>query len=275
MTFLEKLEQTITKNNSLLSIGLDPDVSKIPQHMLQKPDSIFEFNKAIIDSTHDLVASYKPNSAFYEAEGTDGISQLKKTIDYIQTTYSDIPVILDAKRADIGNTSEMYAKFAFEFCDADAITVNPYMGLDSISPFFERQNKGIFVLVKTSNPGSTDFQDIDVQGQPLYIRVAEKIVEWNKTYKNLCMVTGATWPEEIRELRKLAPDMFFLVPGIGTQEGDLQQTLTNGLRVDKSGLLIHSGRSILYASNGLDFAEKARFEAQKLKDQINLQRNGN
>jgi len=272
MNFRQKLDAIISKTNSLLCIGLDPDVTKIPRHILQKPDSIFEFNKAVIEATHDLVACYKPNSAFYEAEGMEGLEQLKRTIDYINATYSDIPVILDAKRADIGNTSSMYAKYIFEFLGADATTVAPYMGSDSLIPFFEYKDKGIFVLVRTSNQGATDFQDIDVQGEPLYVRVAQKVTEWNKQYSNCMMVVGATWPEEIKKVRKLAPKMFFLVPGIGVQGGDLKNTLKNGLRSDKSGLLINSGRSIIYAGDDLDFADRSRTEAQKLRDQINAKR---
>lgn len=274
MTFLEKLEQQIQKNNSLLSVGLDPDVTKIPQHILQKPDPLFEFNKAIIDATHDTVCAYKPQIAHYAADGLKGITSLLRTIEYLTSNHPEIPIILDAKRGDIGSTSELYAKEAFDVFNADAVTVNPYLGEDALEPFLKRSDKGIVILCRTSNKSAVDFQDIDVQGEPLYIRVAQKITDWHTIYGNCLMVVGATWPEEIKQIRRIAKDMFFLVPGIGAQGGDLQATLQNGLREDKSGLIIHSSRSILYASNQKDFSDKAREEAIKLKDQINTYRNG-
>jgi len=272
MDFLEKLKKAIEKNNSLLSIGLDPDLTKIPPHLQQTKDWIFEFNKGIIDTTHDLVCTYKPNIAFYSSLGVYGTQSLHKTIEYIHSEYIDIPVILDAKRGDIGNTAEKYAEEVFDVFEADAVTVSPYLGLDSLEPFLKRKEKGIIILCKTSNKSTIDFQDLEVDGNPLYIHVAEKVVEWNKTYQNCLLVTGALWPEQLKKIREIASDMFFLVPGIGTQGGDLENTLKNGLTKDKSGLIISSSRGILYASDGKDFAEKAREEAQKLKDSINQYR---
>lgn len=273
MTFFEKLDNSVKANNSLLCIGLDTDTHRIPKHLVEESeDHIFEFNKAIIDSTHDLVCAYKPNSAYYEADGIEGLASLEKTIEYINSTYPEIPVILDAKRADIGSTSEHYAMAGFDYFKADALTLHPYMGEDSLEFFLKRSDKGCVILCRTSNKGATDFQDLQVDGKPLYMKVAEKIVEWDKTYHNCLMVVGATWPEQMAEIRKIAPEMNLLVPGIGTQGGDLQGTLKAGLRADKAGLIINAGRSIIYASHGEDFADRARTEAQKLRDEINSHR---
>lgn len=253
MNFIDKLEESITKNNSLLCVGLDPDNEK-----LHEP---FEFCKKIVDQTHDLVCTYKPNIAYFSAFGIEGYSDLKKLVNYIHTEYN-LPVILDAKRADVGHTSLQYAKEVFDIYKTDAVTVNPYLGFDSVEPFLERKEKGIILLCRTSNPGAKDFQDLESNGKPLYEHVAEKVVEWNKTYGNCLLVVGATYPEEIKTLRTIAPDMVFLVPGIGSQGGDLEQTLKNGLRNDKSGLILSASRSVLYAQN-------PREEAEKLKNQIN------
>lgn len=274
MSFGKKLEKIIKKNNSLLSIGLDPEMEKIPQHLQKYKDPIFNFNKKIIDATHDLVCAYKPQIAHYSVTGIRGIGSLLKTINYLIHTYPEIPLILDAKRADIGSTTRLYAKEAFDVFNADAVTVNPYFGLDSLKPFFERKDKGIIILCKTSNKSSSDFQDIKVSSYkiPLYLYVAKKVQEWNKKYGNCMLVVGATWPDELKKIREIAPKMFFLVPGIGTQGGDLKNTLRNGLRKDRSGLIIHSSRSIIYASNKTNFASAARKEALKLKEAINKYR---
>lgn len=269
MSFQQKLEDAIKKKNSLLCIGLDPVLEKLPKHLLSFDDPLFEFNKAIIDATHNLVCCYKPNSAFYEAHGAKGLESLKKTIDYIHHQYTSILVILDAKRADIGNTSTMYAKFAFEYLQSDAITVNPYLGFDSLEPFLKQRDKGVIILCKTSNKDSSDFQDLQVDGEPLYLWVTKKAAEWNQIYKNCLLIVGATQPDELKKVREIVNDMFILVPGVGAQAGDLEQTLTNGLREDKSGLIINSSRTIIYASGGKDFANKARQEAEKLKNEIN------
>lgn len=273
MTFFEKLETSVKKNNSLLCVGLDTDVHRIPKRLVEESDEyIFEFNKAIIDATSQLVCAYKPNSAFYEADGIEGIAGLEKTITYIHDTYPDIPVILDAKRGDIGSTAAHYAMAAFDYLKADAVTISPYLGLDSADSFLSYKEKGIIILCRTSNPSASDFQDLLVDGEPLYIKVARKIVEWDQTYHNCLMVVGATWPEQMGEIRKIAPEMTFLVPGIGSQGGDLEGTLKHGLKKDKTGLIINASRSIIYASPEEDFAQKAHKEALKLRDQINQYR---
>ncbi|MBI2613678.1 MAG: orotidine-5'-phosphate decarboxylase [Candidatus Levybacteria bacterium] len=274
MNFRKKLEKNIKKNNSLLSIGLDPDVEKIPEHLKKYKDPIFNFNKQIVDATYDLVCAYKPQIAHYAAKGIRGIGSLLKTINYLAYTYPQIPIILDAKRADIESTSRLYAKEAFDVFNADALTVNPYFGLDSLKPFLERKDKGVIILCKTSNKSAGDFQDLKISSDkiPLYLHVAEKVQEWNKKYKNCMLVVGATWPEELKKIREIAPNMFFLVPGIGSQGGDIKQTLKNGLRKDKSGLIIHASRSIIYASDKANFAITARKEALKLKENINKYR---
>ncbi len=272
MNFIRKLEDNIIKTNSLLCVGLDSDVKKLPDHIRHKNYPLLEFNKAIIDQTHDLVCSYKFQIAYYSAHGISGLEQLIESIKYIKTTFPDIPVILDAKRADIGNTSAQYAKEAFDVIGADALTVNPYLGYDGIEPFLSREDKGIIILCRTSNPGAKDFQDLVTDGKPLYMHVAEKVKEWNGKAGNCLLVVGATYPEEMKKIREIAPDMFFLVPGIGAQGGDVEATLAAGLRSNKSGLLIHSARGIIYASNGEDFAQRARDEAKRLRNEINKYR---
>lgn len=265
MKFQEKLNKVIEKNDSLLCIGLDSDFEKIPPDFLKKKNSVFEFNKSIIDSTCDLVCCYKPQIAFYASQGLPGIDALIRTIAYIHLKYPQIPVILDAKRGDIGTTAEQYVKEAFGIYQVDAVTVNPYLGFDSLKPFLEKKDKGIIILARTSNPGAADFQDLKINEEKLYTRVAKKIVEWNKTYGNCLMVVGATWPEQLQVIRKIAPEMFFLIPGIGAQGGNLEKTLRAGLTKDKSGLIISSSRGII-------FSENPREEARKLKEQINKYR---
>ena len=260
MNFQDKLDKVITTNKSLLCVGLDPDPIK-----LKKGQSQFEFNKTIIDQTADLVCAFKPQIAFYAAAGLKGLGDLIKTIDYIHKHYQHIPVILDAKRADVGHTSEMYAKEVFDIYGADAITVNPYCGFDSLEPFFKRIDRGVFVICRTSNPGSADFQSLKTDNEALYVKVARKIIEWNKKYPNVFLEIGATWPDEIRVLRKLAGNMPFLIAGIGAQGGDLQNTLKNGLRKNGRGLIISASRSIIYAQD-------PQKEAKKIKDEINKYR---
>lgn len=262
MTFLQKLEKAIKKNNSLLCVGLDSNLEKIPKTFLKNDDPTFEFNKYIIEQTSDLVCAYKPQIAFYEAQGIEGFKSLKKTVEYVNKKYPHIPIICDAKRADIGSTSQQYAKSLFDYFNFDAITVNPYLGFDAVAPFLDYKNKGVIILCRTSNPGASDFQDLKINTTPLYIEVAKKIVVWNKTYENCLMVVGATWPEQLKEIRKLAKDMFFLIPGIGAQGGDLEKTLKAGLRKDKSGLIINSSRGIIFAQN-------PRTAALTLKNEIN------
>lgn len=271
MDFLNKLNKSITQNNSLVCIGLDTEIVKLPTHLQNTPDNIFTFNQAIVDATFDLVCCYKINIAFYEAAGVEGLMQMKKTIDYIHSKHNCLTVILDAKRSDIGNTARMYAQAAFQHWNVDAITVNPYLGSDSVLPFVEYKEKGVIVVCKSSNPNAGDFQNLQTDGKPLYIKVARKIAEWNTKYNNCLMVVGPV-SESLEAIRRIAPDMFFLVPGIGTQDGNLEGTLKSGLTQDKSGLIIHSAREIIYASSTQDFAQKARLEAQVLRNKINKYR---
>lgn len=265
MNFKQKLENIVKKNNSLLCVGLDPDLEKIPKVFLKKRNHIFEFNKTIVNETASLVCCYKLNIAYYASQGMKGLMSLLKTITYIHKEYADIPVILDAKRADVGHTSEQYAKEVFDVVKCDGVTVNPYFGFDSIEPFLKYKNKGIIVLCKTSNPGSAEFQNLKINKKPLYIKVAERIIAWNGKYGNCLLVVGATYPQELKEIRAIAKDMFFLIPGIGTQGGDLGKTLAYGLDRRKSGLIISSSRGII-------FSENPRQEAKKLRDEINKYR---
>lgn len=257
MDFSKKLNEAVKLNNSLLCVGLDPDYKRLKK-------SLFEFNKSIIDQTYKHVCAYKLQIAYYSAQGIRGIEDFKKTASYIKST-SKSPIICDAKRADIGQTSEKYAEEIFDFLEVDAVTVNPYLGFDSLEPFFKRADKGIFILCRTSNPGASDFQDLKIGKEPLYINIAKKVTKWQEKYPNIMMVVGATWPNELKKIRKIAKTMTFLVPGIGTQGGDLKGTLVNGLTKDKKGLIISVSRSIIYV-------EDPGSSAQKLKDEINKYR---
>jgi len=260
MTRHELIAQ-IKLKRSFLCVGLDTDISKIPAHLLDTEDPIFEFNKAIIDATKDFAVAYKPNIAFYECYGPKGWESLQKTIDYIPT---NIFTIADAKRGDIGNTSSYYAKTFFDYLNCDSVTVAPYMGEDSVSPFLAIDNKWAILLALTSNKGALDFQMIqDANGEELYKKVLRKSCEWG-TPENLMFVVGATRAEGIGEVRKLVPDHFFLVPGVGAQGGSLEDVAKYGWNSD-CGLLVNSSRGIIYASNGLDFAERACEEAKKIQ----------
>lgn len=262
----QQLVQEIHKKKSFLCIGLDADLNKIPKHLLELEDPIFEFNKAIIDATHDLCVSYKPNIAFYEAYGIKGWQSLQKTIDYLNKNHPDIFTIADAKRGDIGNTSTMYAKAFFEDMNFDSVTVAPYMGKDSVEPFLDFENKHAIMLALTSNDGAFDFQTKNIEGKELY----KVVIETSKTWKNaqkLMYVVGATKAEYFTEIRKIIPDSFILVPGVGAQGGSLQEVCKYGIN-DNVGLLINSSRGIIYASNEKDFAEKAREEALKMQQEM-------
>jgi orotidine-5'-phosphate decarboxylase len=272
MNFADKLNQAIEKNNSLVCVGLDSDLGKLPESVKQKEHPQFEFNKAIIDATHDLVCGYKPNTAFYEALGEKGIGELKMTCDYITHNYPEIPIILDAKRADIGNTNQGYVTFAYDYLNVDAITLHPYLGSEALKPFLDQKDKGVIILCRTSNQGAKEFQDLQIGEDKLYQRVAKTVVETWNTNGNCLMVIGATYPEELAEVRKIAGDMTFLVPGVGAQGGDVEKTLKAGLNSQKKGLIINSSRGIIFASSGDDFAEKAKEETIKLKDEINKYR---
>ncbi len=258
MTRADLFAEAIMKK-SLLCIGLDTDLALIPKHLLTLSDPIFEFNKQIIDATHDIAIAYKPNIAFYEAMGIDGWKSLEKTIRYLNENYPDCFTIADAKRGDIGNTSKMYAKAFFEHLNFDSITVAPYMGSDSVKPFLEYENKWVILLGLTSNKGSSDFQFTEHNNQKLYEQVITKAQEWG-TPEQLMFVIGATHPEQFREIRKLAPDNFFLVPGVGAQGGSVEDVCKNGIN-NMGGLLINSARQIIYASGEIDFAAKARVVA--------------
>lgn len=263
MTKAELIDQIKTKK-SYLCVGLDTDITKIPRHLLKYPDPVFEFNKQIIDATLPYAVAYKPNIAFYEALGSAGWESLKKTVDYIP---DECFTIADAKRGDIGNTSALYARAFFEQMNFDSITVAPYMGEDSVKPFLEFKDKWVILLAHTSNPGSADFQLIeDASGKRLYERVIEKSQRWG-TPNNLMYVVGATHADKIAEIRKLAPEHFFLVPGVGAQGGDLQATSKQGMNRE-CGLLVNSARAIIYASTSENFAEDARLEARKVKREM-------
>ncbi len=260
----DRLYDSILTKKSFLCVGLDSDMSRIPQHFKDLKDPIFEFNKAIIDHTHDLVIAYKPNTAFYEALGPVGMESLKKTIDYIP---DDIMVIADAKRGDIGNTSRLYAQSIFEYYDCDAITVAPYMGEDSVGPFLEYDDRWVIILGLTSNKGSQDFQHFtDTNGVKLYQKVLETCAAYG-TSDNIMFVVGATQTSFFTEVRKVIPDHFLLVPGVGAQGGNLQEVCKHGLN-DKVGLIVNSSRGIIYANQGPDFATEARKKAQELQIQM-------
>jgi orotidine-5'-phosphate decarboxylase len=262
----QQLIKQIRQKKSFLCVGLDTDINKIPQHLLDMDDPVFEFNKQIIDKTAEFAVAYKPNTAFYEVYGAKGWQSLEKTVQYIKANYPEIFIIADAKRGDIGNTSANYAKAFFNTLNADALTVAPYMGKDSVEPFLGFDDKWVILLALTSNKGSQDFQYLNVGAQTLYKQVLQTATTWAGSDK-MMFVVGATHPEELGEIRKLLPDYFFLVPGVGAQGGDLQTVAKYGLSKD-CGLLVNSSRGIIYASNGLDFAEKAAEEAQKLQLQM-------
>ncbi|MBS1618875.1 MAG: orotidine-5'-phosphate decarboxylase [Bacteroidetes bacterium] len=253
---LDHLTTLIRRKKSMLCVGLDTDLKLIPQHLLAEEDPVFAFNKAIIDATLDIAVAYKPNIAFYEAMGIKGWQSLEKTINYLNQFKEEVFTIADAKRGDIGNTSKMYAKSFFEWLDFDSVTVAPYMGEDSVTPFLEYQDKWVILLGLTSNKGSKDFQFTESEGHRLYERVILKAQEWGGPDR-LMYVVGATHPAELKAIRLLAPDHFFLVPGVGAQGGDVREICAAGVN-KHGGLLINSTRQIIYASGGTDFAEKAR-----------------
>ncbi|HEX78897.1 MAG TPA: orotidine-5'-phosphate decarboxylase [Dehalococcoidia bacterium] len=267
MDFTEKLNAATEKNESLLCIGLDPDPELMPDRI-----GILDFNRAIIDATRDLVCAYKLNFAFYEAFGSDGFDALRFTADYIR---DEIPVIGDAKRADIGNTAKAYARAIFSSLGFDAATVNPYLGFDAIEPFIEYRDKGVFILCRTSNPGSADFQSLNCNANnetaPLFELVADKASQWNE-YGNIGLVVGATCPEELKAIRSKHSDMLLLIPGVGAQGGDIKKAVSSGVDANGKKAIINSSRQIIYASRGKDFDSAARKAASRLRDQINRYR---
>lgn len=262
----QQLHEQILQKKSFLCVGLDPDLTKIPPHLLETEDPIFEFNKAIIDATHDLAVGYKPNTAFFEAYGIKGWMSLQKTINYINENFPEQFTIADAKRGDIGNTSSMYAKAFFEDLNFDSVTVAPYMGKDSVEPFLAFENKHTIMLALTSNEGAFDFQTLITNGQELYKQVLETSKTW-KNSENLMYVVGATKAEYFADIRKIVPDSFLLVPGIGAQGGSLSEVCKYGMNA-KVGLLVNSARAIIYASKGTDFAERAREEALRVQQEM-------
>lgn len=264
-SFRSKLSGAAAQNDSLLCVGLDPDVSRLPAAAAAADNPVLYFNRHIIDATADLVCAFKPNFAFFGSLGERGWSTLKATLDHIP---SRVPVILDAKVGDIGSTAEHYATMFLEELGADAITVNPYMGRDAVAPFLQRADKGVFLLCLTSNPGADDFEKQNVDGSPLYQLVARKAADWD-TDGNCGLVVGATQPEAIRGIRDLVPDMPFLVPGVGAQGGDLGTAVRNGQDRTGHGVVINASRAVLYASQGPDFAAAARRAAEEMREAIN------
>ncbi|WP_339916337.1 orotidine-5'-phosphate decarboxylase [Yeosuana marina] len=262
----QQLINQIHKKKSFLCIGLDVDLNKIPKHLLENEDPIFEFNKAIIDATHHLCVAYKPNTAFYEAYGLKGWKALEKTIEYLNENYPEIFTIADAKRGDIGNTSSMYAKAFFEDLGFDSVTVAPYMGKDSVEPFLAFENKHTILLALTSNEGAFDFQTKNLEGKELYKTVLEISKSW-KNSENLMYVVGATKAEYLADIRQIIPDSFLLVPGVGAQGGNLQDVCKFGMN-KHVGLLINSSRGIIYASKDTNFASEAALKASELQQQM-------
>ncbi|MEO8671490.1 MAG: orotidine-5'-phosphate decarboxylase [Tahibacter sp.] len=267
MTFMRQLASAWQRNNSLLCVGLDPQPAKFPPGLAGNADAILAFNCAIVDATADLVCCYKPQIAHFAACGAE--DALAATIAYIHKRYPLVPVILDAKRGDIGSTAEHYAEEAFDRYGADAVTVNPYLGRDSVEPFLRRADKGVVVLCRTSNPGARDLQDLDVSGRPLYEHVAATVAqEWNGN-GNCMLVVGATYPAELAAVRRLVGDMPLLVPGVGAQGADVALAVRNGKTSRGDGLLISVSRAVIQSSTGDDFAEAARDAALNLRDEIN------
>jgi orotidine-5'-phosphate decarboxylase len=268
--FIAQLARAWELHDSLVCVGLDPEIERFPTHLAAEPAPIFHFNRAIIDATHDLACAFKPQFAHYAAYGAE--EQLARTIEYIHENYPHVPVILDAKRGDIGNTAERYATEAFERYGADAVTVNPYLGSDALEPFLRHADKGILVLCRTSNAGGRDLQDLKVGERPLYQVVAELAAQrWNSR-GNCLLVVGATYPQELAAVRALVGDMPLLVPGVGAQGADVAQAVRAGQTAAGTGLIVSSSRAILYASQGADFASAARAATAALRTQINRSR---
>jgi orotidine-5'-phosphate decarboxylase len=256
--------------NKFLCVGLDSDFEKIPEHLkkLGPREGVVAFNAAIVEATKDIASAYKPNPAFYEAYGEDGFAALKSTCDEIRALAPEVPIIVDAKRGDIGNTNQGYATAVFDILGADAITVQPYLGSDAMQPFLDRKEKGIIVLCRTSNGGSAQFQNLKIEGERLYIKVAKAVAnEWNKN-ENCGLVVGATYPKELAEIRAAAPGLPFLIPGIGAQGGDLESAVRSGINTRGKGILINASRSVIFASSQDDFADAARVHALELHGAI-------
>ncbi|MGA2655226.1 MAG: orotidine-5'-phosphate decarboxylase [Gammaproteobacteria bacterium] len=270
ISFAEKITKASERNHSLLCVGLDPDIDKLPDNVLREQYPIFAFNRAIIEATHDLVCAYKPQIAFYAAERAE--NQLEMTIEFIKEHFPHIPVILDAKRGDVGSTAKQYALEAFDRYQADAVTVNPYLGFDSLEPFLEYKNKGVIILCHTSNKGAQDIQELHVNDIFLYEKIASLAAQqWNH-HQNIALVIGGTYPQALSKIRNIIGDMLILVPGIGAQGASIEDAVTHGKTQDGGGLIISASRSILYASHHDDFAKDSRKVATKLRDEINQYR---
>ncbi|MEO6078412.1 MAG: orotidine-5'-phosphate decarboxylase [Steroidobacteraceae bacterium] len=268
--FVGQLYAAAARNNSLVCVGLDPEVEKIPAQILALPRPIFEFNRRIVDATAEYACCYKPQFAHYAALGAE--DQLLATIQYIHEKHPGLPVILDSKRGDIGSTAAKYAQESFERYGADAVTVNPYLGSDSIEPYLKWAGRGVIILCRTSNPGARDFQDLESGGKRLYRHVAERVArDWN-TAGNCMLVIGATYPEELAEIRAVVGDLPFLVPGVGAQGGDVAAAVRAGRAADGFGLVLNSSRGIIYAGGGEGFGDAARTAARALRDEINKYR---
>ena len=270
MAFISDLRKRWADSGSLVCVGLDPEPGKFPARFSADPDAIFAFCRDIADATAEYVCCFKPQIAHFAAHGAE--DALTRLIAHIHDRHPAVPVILDAKRGDIGSTAQQYAVEAFDRYAADAVTANPYLGKDSVQPFLNRADKGVVILCRTSNPGAGDLQDLPVDGKPLYQRVAEKVAgEWNG-HGNCALVVGATWPEQLREVREIVGDVPFLVPGVGAQGGDVEAVVKNAKTADGTGLIVSSSRAILYASNGGDYAAAAASAAKALRDEINRHR---
>jgi orotidine-5'-phosphate decarboxylase len=269
--FKDRLLSATRTNRSIVCVGLDFEMEYVPKSIQESEFPIFEFNRAIIEATKDLVCAYKPNTAFYERHGERGWSMLRKTIELVP---EEVPVILDVKRADIGNTSQKYAEAYFDDLGADAVTVNPYMGSDAVEPFIDYEDRGVFVLCRTTNPGAKDFQDLLVDRVPLFEHVARKAVEWNTVHDNVGIVGPATEPTLLQRLRKIVgPNMPILAPGVGAQGGNIAVAVHHGANLRGEMLLLNASRSILFASQEDDFAEAARRATARMRDQANDARN--
>jgi orotidine-5'-phosphate decarboxylase len=267
MSFMNALKQRWRRAESLVCVGLDPEPAKFPTKFANDPDAVFHFCRDIVDATAEYVCAFKPQIAHFAALGAE--DALQRLIAHVHAAHPGIPVILDSKRGDIGSTAQHYAREAFDRYAADAATANPYLGRDSVQPFLDRADKGVVVLCRTSNPGASDLQDLMIDGKPLYQHVAAKIAnEWNAN-GNCALVVGATWPQQLREVRAIVGDVPFLVPGVGAQGGDVEAVVTNAKTADGTGLIVSSSRAILYASNGDDYAEAAAAATRMLRDEIN------
>ena len=271
-TFYQKLQRSWSSNQSMLMVGLDPDLARFPKSLPANKQEVLTFCKAIVDATAPYVCGFKPQIAYFSAIGAE--TQLEAICDYIRSNYPQLCLVLDAKRGDIGSTAQQYAREAFERYQADAVTLNPYMGFDSIEPYLAWEDKGLIVLCRTSNPSGSDFQFIeDKNGLPLYLRVAQQVVQWNQN-QQFALVVGATYPKEIAKVRQYVGDMPLLIPGIGAQGGDVAATVAAGRDSQGWGMMINSGRAILYASNKADWQEAAARASEAAKDAINAARKG-